>query len=84
MKMYEYKRKKSSDYRRRHPSYKGHRINGGMLGGGGYRPRRLPIMLHRDYRYNNEQKRIFGQEKQNPKNQDKKKWSSMKWILTSF
>jgi hypothetical protein len=63
MKMHEYKRKKSSDYRRRRPSYKGHRINGSMLGGGGYRSRRLPIVLRRDYRYNNEQKRIFGQEK---------------------
>jgi hypothetical protein len=63
MKMDENKRKKSRNYKGKRPSYKKRIINGGMLGGGSYRPRPPPFAPRRDYRYNNEQKHIPKQEK---------------------
>jgi Skp family chaperone for outer membrane proteins len=63
MKMDEYKRKKSRNYKGKRPSYKKPIINGGMLGGGNYRPRPPPFAPRRNYGYNTEQKHIPKQEK---------------------
>jgi hypothetical protein len=62
MKMDEHKRKKSRNYKGKRPSYKKRIINGGMLGGGNYRPRPPPAP-RRNYGHNNEQKHIPKQEK---------------------
>lgn len=63
MKMDENKRKKSRNYKGKRPSYKKRIINGGMLGGGSYRPRPPPFAPRRNYEYNTEQKHIPKQEK---------------------
>jgi hypothetical protein len=63
MKMDEYKRKKSRNYKGKRPSYKKRIINGGMLGGGNYRPRPPPFAPRRNYGHNTEQKHIPKQEK---------------------
>jgi hypothetical protein len=62
MKMDENKRKKSRNYKGKRPSYKKRIINGGMLGGGNYRPRPPPAP-RRNYGHNTEQKHIPKQEK---------------------
>lgn len=62
MKMDEYKRKKSRNYKGKRPSYKKRIINGDMLGGANYRHRPPPAPRRND-RHNTEQKHIPKQEK---------------------
>jgi hypothetical protein len=63
MKMDEHKRKKSRNYKGKHPSYNKRTINGGTLGGGNYRTRPPPFAPRRTYGHNAEQKQIPKQEK---------------------
>jgi len=63
MKMDKNKKRKSGRRKVKRPTFRKRSVNGGMLGGGSYRPRPPPIVPRRDYSYRTEQKRFPKEEK---------------------